>query len=232
LEQLFTTLSRAVEGSALIALSASLVWGILSVILSPCHLSSIPLIVGFISGQGKMTTRQAFGIASLFALGILVTIGLIGVITASAGRMMGDVGKFGNYIVAGVFFLVGLHLLGIIPMPFTAPDPTKVKRRGLLAAFVLGLIFGVALGPCTFAYMAPLLAVAFKLAATSLVYGALLLLVYGIGHCSVIVLAGTSTELVQRYLNWNEGSKGASILKTICGILVLCGGVYLIYAVN
>ena len=228
---MFTSLSHAVEGSALIALSASLVWGILSIILSPCHLSSIPLIVGFISGQGKMTARQAFGVAAVFAAGILVTIGLIGVITASAGRMMGDIGKSGNYIVAGVFFLVGLHLLGVIPMPFAGPSPTKMRRKGLLAAFILGLIFGVALGPCTFAYMAPLLAVTFKLAATSLAYGALLLLAYGVGHCSVIVLAGTSTELVQRYLNWNEESKGACILKKVCGALVLCGGVYLIYSV-
>jgi len=52
---------------------------------------------------------------------------------------------------------------------------------------------------------------------------------YGLGHCSVIVLAGTSTGLVQKYLNWNEKSKGAVILKRICGLLVLAGGVYLVY---
>ena len=100
----------------------------------------------------------------------------------------------------------------------------------MLAAFILGLVFGIALGPCTFAYMAPMLGVTFKLAATNLLYGILLLLVYGIGHCSVIVLAGTSTELVQRYMNWNEKSKGAIIIKKVCGVLVLLGGVYLIYS--
>ena len=46
---------------------------------------------------------------------------------------------------------------------------------------------------------------------------------------SVIVAAGTSTELVQKYLNWNERSKGAVILKKVCGVLVLLGGVWLIY---
>jgi cytochrome c-type biogenesis protein len=105
-----------------------------------------------------------------------------------------------------------------------------MKRKGMLAAFILGLVFGIALGPCTFAYMAPMLGVTFKLATTNLLYGVLLLLVYGIGHCSVIVLAGTSTELVQQYMNWNERSKGAVILKKVCGVLVLLGGVYLIYA--
>ena len=229
MEQIFTTLTRAVEGTPAVAIGAAFVWGILSIILSPCHLSSIPLIVGFIGDQGRMSARRAFGISSVFAVGILITIGLIGLITASAGRMMGDVGRYGNYLVAAILFLVGLHLLDVIPMPWAGPGQTKMKRKGFLAAFILGLVFGVALGPCTFAYMAPMLAVTFRLAATSLVYGVILLLAYGIGHCGVIVLAGTSTELVEHYLDWNEESRGASILKKACGALVLMGGVYLIY---
>jgi cytochrome c-type biogenesis protein len=230
MEQLFTNLSHAVEGAPLVAVGAAVVWGILSIILSPCHLTSIPLIVGFISGQGRVSTGRASGIATLFALGILVTIGAIGAITAGAGRMMGDVGRWGNYFVAALFFVVGLHLLGVIPMPWSGPGQVNLKRKGLLAAFLLGLIFGIALGPCTFAYMAPMLAVTFKLAATNFSYGALLLLAYGAGHCSVIVLAGTCTELVQRFLNWNEQSKGVMMVKYVCGVLVTLGGVWLVYS--
>jgi cytochrome c-type biogenesis protein len=229
MEKLFTTLTHAVEGTPLIAVSAAFIWGILSILMSPCHLASIPLIVGFIDEQGRVLTRRAFVISTLFAVGILITIGFIGAITAAVGRMMGDVGKFGNYFVAVIFFVVGLHLLGVIPMPWSGSGRVGMKRKGMLAAFILGLLFGIALGPCTFAYMAPMLAVTFKLAATNPYYGALLLVVYGIGHCSVIVIAGTSTGLVQRYMNWNEKSKGALILKKICGILVLLGGIYLIY---
>lgn len=230
MEQLFISLTKAIEGSALIALSASLVWGILSVILSPCHLSSIPLIIGFISEQGKLTTRKAFGLSFLFGLGILTTIGIIGVVTAVMGRMMGDVGKYGNYVVAAIFFIVGLHLIGIIPMPFSGTGNIGLKRKGLLASFILGLVFGIALGPCTFAYMAPVLTLTFKVAATNAVYAVLLLAAYGIGHCSVIIGAGTSAEVVQNYLNWNEKSKGTNILKRICGVMVMLGGIYLIYA--
>lgn len=229
IQSLFTNLSRAIEGDPAIALSAAVVWGILSIVLSPCHLASIPLIVGFIDEQGQITTKRAFQIALLFSLGILVTIGLIGAATAMAGRMLGDVGRFGNYFVAAIFFFVGLHLLGVIPLPFTGPGQVKMKQRGRLAAFILGLVFGVALGPCTFAYMAPMLAVTFKLAAAHMAYGILLLLAYGVGHCAVIVLAGTFTESVQHYLNWNEASKGANILKKICGVLVLLGGLWMIY---
>lgn len=229
IQSLFTNLSRAIEGDPAIALSAAFVWGVLSIVLSPCHLASIPLIVGFIDEQGQISTKRAFQIALLFALGILVTIGLIGGATAMAGRMLGDVGRFGNYFVAAIFFLVGLHLLGVVPLPFTGPGQVKLKQRGRLAAFILGLVFGVALGPCTFAYMAPMLAVTFKLAAARMAYGILLLLAYGVGHCAVIVLAGTFTESVQHYLNWNEASKGAAILKKICGVLVLLGGLWMIY---
>jgi cytochrome c-type biogenesis protein len=229
IERIFISLTQALEGSAAIAIAASFVWGILSILLSPCHLASIPLIVGFIDEQGRISTKRAFGISTLFAVGILITIGVIGAITAAAGRMMGDVGKYGNYFVAIVFFLVGLHLLDVIPMPVSWPGQVGMKRKGILAAFILGLVFGIALGPCTFAFMAPMLGVTFKVAQTNLLYGAVLLLVYGLGHCSVIIFAGTFTEVVQRYMNWNERSRGAIILRRICGVLVIFGGLYLIY---
>jgi len=230
MEWLFTTLTRAVEGTPFIALGASLLWGILSILLSPCHLASIPLIVGFIDNQGRMSTRRAFVISVVFAVGILITIGAVGAVTAALGYMMGDVGRVGTYVVAGVFGLVGLYLMDIVPLSWGGPGTVGMKRRGVLAAFVLGLVFGIALGPCTFAYMAPMLGVTFRLAATHLMYGILLLLAYGIGHCSVIVFAGTFSEVVQNYLNWNETSKGAVILKKVCGALVLLGGLYVVYA--
>ncbi|MDD5007781.1 MAG: cytochrome c biogenesis protein CcdA [Syntrophorhabdaceae bacterium] len=229
LEKFFIVLTRAVEGSPAIALGASFIWGILSLILSPCHLSSIPLIVGFIDEQGRISTRRAFCITSTFSCGLFVSIAAIGLFTALAGRMMGDVGRYGNYFVAGVFFLMGLHLFDVIPMPWSGPGQIGIKRKGIMAALILGLIFGIALGPCTFAYMAPMLSITFQLASTQLWYGIMLLLAYAVGHCSIIVLAGTFTELVQQYLNWNEKSKGSLIIKKACGTLVILGGFYLIY---
>ncbi len=230
MDELLVTLTRAVEGAPLVAIAASFLWGVLSILLSPCHLASIPLIVGFIDEQGRISTARAFSISASFAVGILITIGVIGAVTATAGRMMGDIGAYGNYFVAIIFFLVGLHLLDVIPMPWSGPGQVGMKRKGLLAAFILGLIFGIALGPCTFAYIAPMLGITFRVASTNLPYGILLLALYGVGHCSIIVLAGTSTEVVQRTLKWNERSKGAVILKKICGILVILGGLYLLYA--
>jgi cytochrome c-type biogenesis protein len=154
MEHLFSSLSRAVEGAPAAALGAAAVWGILSIILSPCHMASLPLIVAFISGQGRVSVARAGAIATLFATGILITIAIIGVVTAAAGRMLGDIGRWSNYLVAGIFFLVGLHLVGVLPMPWSGPGQVNMKRKGLLGALVLGLVFGIALGPCTFAFMA------------------------------------------------------------------------------
>jgi len=137
MQELFTQLTRAVEEAWFIALPASFIWGILSIVLSPCHLASIPLIIGFIDEQGRISTKRAFWISSLFAAGILITIAVIGVITAAAGRMIGDVGKYGNYFVALIFFVVGLHLLGVIPMPWSGPGQIGMKRKGVLAALLL-----------------------------------------------------------------------------------------------
>lgn len=230
IEQLLSSLSQAVNGAPLIALAAAAGWGILSILLSPCHLASIPLIVGFIDGQGQMSIRRAFLISNLFAGGILVSIALIGLLTALAGRMLGDLGPWSNWLVAGVFLLFGLHLWGLIPMPWSGPAQVGMERKGLLAALILGLIFGIALGPCTFAFMGPVIGVAFTEANNSLLYAAALLLAYGLGHCAVIVFAGTFTEKVQHYLNWNERSKGTLWIKRICGLLVMIGGVWLIYS--
>jgi cytochrome c-type biogenesis protein len=76
--------------------------------------------------------------------------------------------------------------------------------------------------------MAPMLAVVFRVAAERIYYAVGLLLAFGIGHCLLIVLAGTLTETVSRYLHWTERSKGALIVKRICGVLVILGGLYLI----
>jgi len=229
---LFESLTHAVAGSAALALVAAFAWGILSILLSPCHLASIPLVVSFINGQPDMTTRRAVGLSTLFATGILITIAVIGVITAMAGRVMGDMGAAGNYLVAGVFLIMGLSLLDVIPLNWAGPGLSGWRQRGPGAALVLGLIFGIALGPCTFAYMAPMLAVTFRVAARDLVYGAALLLAYGLGHCLIISLAGAGAEWVQRTLDWNEQSTGSRVLKTTCGGLIILAGLYLIHTTH
>ena len=228
--KLFTALSHAIEGAPLIAVAASFIWGILSIVLSPCHLTTIPLIIGYLSKQRELSTKKAFLLSTIFAVGILISIAVIGGITAVAGRILGDVGKIGNYVVAMVFLIFGLSLLGILPLNFPGLGPIKSKRKGYFSVLSLGLVFGLALGPCTFAFMAPMLGIIFNLTAKNLLKGLVLLSAFAVGHCAVIIAAGTSTRLVQQITKWDEQSKGITIIRKICGILVLLGGIYLVYS--
>lgn len=230
LETLFTWVTKLLYGNPLVGLFGALIWGILSILLSPCHLASIPLIVGFVSQQETLTTRKAFRISLAFALGILSTIALIGVVTSLLGRMLGDIGRWSNYLVAGIFVLVGLYLLGIIKLDLPGAANAKARGKGAWAGFLLGLLFGLALGPCTFAYMAPILAIVLAKSSTSLIYGVPLLLAYGLGHCSVIVFAGTFTRVIENYLHWNENSKVLGLVKKICGILLIVAAAYMIWS--
>jgi len=232
INDIFTLLSEALYQNFWMALLASFAWGILSILLSPCHLSSIPLLVGYITRQGKVSIGRTFRISLLFAVGILITIAFVGIITASLGRLMGDVGTIGTYIVAGLFFIIGLYLLDIIKLPLDVGSVSPVKQKGLFAALILGLLFGIALGPCTFAFMAPILGVVFTMSSENIIGASLLLFFFGLGHCSVIVGAGTLTNKVQDYLNWSENAAAVSWIKKVCGILVIIGGLYLIYSVS
>lgn len=233
LEALFEVLTAAVAGAPLVALAAAFAWGVLSIVLSPCHLASIPLIVGFLQGgdargQTQLSGQRAAGLSALFAAGILVSIALIGGLTAAAGRMLGDLGPWGNYAVATVFFVFGLHLLDLLPLPEGwRPSPAQ-PRRGAAGALAFGLLFGLALGPCTFGFMAPVLGVTFSVATTSPVFAFGLLAAFGLGHCAVIGLAGVSSHRVQRWLSWQGDHPGARWLRRSCGALVVGGGVYLL----
>ncbi len=231
LESIFETLTTAIDGAPLVALAASFAWGILSIALSPCHLASIPFIVGFLQdGPSVIANRRAAGLSALFALGILVSIAAIGAITAAAGRMLGDLGPWGNYAVAAVFFVFGLHLLDLLALPDNWRAHPNRPRRGPWGALLFGLVFGLALGPCTFGFMAPVLGATFSVAPTAPVYAFALLAAFGLGHCIVIAVAGVSSQWVQRWLAWQGSSPGAKWLRRACGILVLAAGAYLVAA--
>ena len=231
MESLFTTLTEALYGNYSLALLASFAWGVLSILLSPCHLSSIPLIIGFLTSQSEKKTSRGILLAFIFAVAILLTITVIGIITAALGRIMGDVGAYGKYAVAIVFVVVGLYLMDIIRLPDTGVNLRPMQSRSaLLSAFVLGLIFGIALGPCTCAFMAPVLGVVFQLSTTNVIAAGALLLAFGLGHCSVVVVAGGLASRVQTYLDWSNRSNVVLWIKRVAGFLVILGGIYALYS--
>ncbi len=226
---IFDSLYELLYANYGLALIASFTWGILSIVLSPCHLSSIPLVIGFINTQAGVTAKKSFTLSLVFALGIMLTIALIGVITASLGGIIGDTGVVGNYLVAAVFFVVGLYFFDVIDLSRLGLKIGGTKQKGLLAALVLGVLFGVGLGPCTFAFMAPVLGVVFEIGRTNLPNAVILMMVFAVGHCLVIVIAGTLAGKVQQYLDWSGKSRSLKYVRWVCGVLVIFGGLYFIY---
>ena len=227
--ELFTRLSLMLEASVVLALAASLVWGILSVVLSPCHLAGIPLIMGHIVTRSDGTKKKAGIMSLLFGVGILLTLLIIGVVTSLLGRIAGQAGPVVTYIVGGFLIFFGVYLTGLLPFDlFNYSLQPKIMRRGLFSSFLFGLIFGLALGPCTFAFMAPMLAVGFQSARSSFVFALSLFTLFAVGHTAVIVAAGILTESVRSLLKWNEKTGTLGIVKVIFGFIIAAAGIYLI----
>ncbi len=220
---IFVFLSNCVEGSIMIALIGSLMWGIASIVFSPCHLSAIPLIIGYVSNKNQLSPTK---VSILFSLGMLVTVAVIGVITGITGNILGDTGQFGKVFMLVFFIVFGILLLDIIPVPDIKLFNVTGNKKYSGNAFILGLLMGIGLGPCTFAFMAPMLGVVFQTSNNDMLKGILMLLMFAIGHTAVLAFAGISYKLVSKYLNWCSRTGSLAVIRRVCGLLVIAFGIY------
>ena len=215
------------EQSLMLVLAAAFLWGILSIVLSPCHISSIPLVVGYVNRNGLQSHRSAFITSLYFSGGVLISLLVIGAITSAMGMMLGDIGRTGVYLVGGVFILTGLWLLDVFRVPSCRLP--LASGQTALGGILMGFIFGAALGPCTFGFMFPVLAVVFQSAEQNLPVAIAIILSYAIGHSLVIVLAGVGVNQLQSFLNWDSKAQGTLWLKRLCGVLIVLTGVYVTF---
>jgi cytochrome c-type biogenesis protein len=230
LREIFIALTELLYAAPALALAAALAWGVLSIVLSPCHLVSIPLIVGYVEKQSKSAGSSPIALSSVFAAGMIISIALTGLVTGLLGRIIGDIGTAGYIILSLAVVYAGLSIPGWVSLPLSGTDTGKhagrvgVSRWG---GFFLGLIFGAALGPCTFAFMAPVLGLILAISSERLLLAIGLGLAFAVGHGGVVILAGSQTERIERLAGWSGRSRSASIIKCISGVLVVAGGVYL-----
>ncbi len=233
LSELMQTLSSALYASFPIALGASFLWGLMSMVLSPCHMVSVPLVMGYLaSNETRASKRRYLSLALFFALGMTISIAVIGIVTSLLGRLAGDIGSAGNIIISIVLVYVGFSITGLVDLPLLGKGQDKLPSgRGAPGAVIMGLILGAALGPCTFAFMAPVLALMFQLGGESLIKAILLGVFFAVGHGTVVVFAGSFTDKVQKLLDWSESSRTAKTFRVVCGALVILGGLYLLKSV-
>lgn len=214
-------------GLALAALGCFL-WGMISVLLSPCHLASIPLVIAYVGGQEQLIKgRQAVQYAILFSTGLFLTIVLVGVICALLGRMLGDVGPYWSMAVGLILIWVAIDMLGLTKCSIPGALMGRLKIRGALGAFVLGLAYGVLSGSCTFGFIAPILAII--TVQQQVLTGVLFILLFATGHCLPIAVAGSSTATVKRLLANSSFSRASDWFRKGAGALIGGLGLYFIF---
>lgn len=227
MDQLFLTINEWMSQGLLLGGLGCFLWGMVSVLFSPCHLASIPLIVSYVAGQNQVVAgRKAALYAILFTFGLFVTIATIGIICSLLGRMLGDVGPYMSIAVGSVLMLVALDFLGVASFSTSGSLMAKIQIKGLPGAFALGLAYGILSGSCTFGFIAPILAII--TVQNEIFTGVTFIVLFGIGHCIPIALAGSSTALVKRFLDNSFWQQGSAVFRKLAGVCIGALGIYFI----
>jgi cytochrome c-type biogenesis protein len=227
LETFFITINDWMTGTMAFAVLGSFLWGMVSVLFSPCHLASIPLMVAYVAGQEKaVNPRQAVGYSAAFSIGLFITIAAIGVACALLGRMLGDVGNYWQVLVGAILVWVALGMLGVESCSFSGSFLARFTMRGLFGAFVLGLAYGFLSGSCTFGFIAPILALI--TIQGEVATGMIMIVLFAIGHCLPIMVAGSSTALVRKLMESHAWHGAGNWFRKGAGVVIGCLGIYFV----
>jgi len=197
---------------------------------NPCVLAMIPLTMSFVAGQGdsKLGPLRALLYSLVFVVGLSITFTILGVMAALLGTIYGDVSSVWTWLVAAVCLVMGLHLMGALKFTIPMPFSIQPRTRGVLGALLMGLLFGVVSTPCA----APILVVLLTYLAgsgASVPYGAMLLLVYALGHSVLILVAGTSMGLARKLIESRGVTRATDIMRRAAGVVIIGVGVFFVY---
>jgi cytochrome c-type biogenesis protein len=227
LDAFFLTINEWMTGASALAALGCFLWGVVSVLFSPCHLASIPLMVAYVAGQEKaVKPRQAMGYSAAFTTGLFITIALIGIICVLLGRMLGDVGTYWQILVGAVLIWVALGMLGVESCTLSNSLSGRFNMKGLPGAFGLGLSYGILSGSCTFGFIAPILAIITVQGDVAM--GTVFIVLFAVGHCLPILLAGSSTAMVRNLLESRTWQGAGSWFRRGAGVVIGCLGLYFI----
>jgi len=226
MQNLFGDVTQLIQHNPWLAVLAVFVGG-MTTASNPCVLAMIPLLMSVVAGTETTSLKKSLGFSALFVLGLSVTFSILGLISGLMGRMLGDVGAFWKYLVAGVCLIMGLHLLGFFKFNINLPQPMNVRRGGPAGAFFLGLLFGVVSTPCAVPILAVLLA--YVGSQGNVIYGGFLLLIYALGHSALILLAGTSMGAAKKLIESKGLRKTNWALQKIAGVIIILVGAYFLF---
>ncbi len=226
-EQVLLTIYDWMSGGLLVAAAGCLLWGMVSVALSPCHMASIPLIVSYVAGQDKaLRARDAAFYAVAFSVGLFLSIAMVGIACSLLGRMLGEVGPYWTILVGAILIWVALDMMGVSGCSMSGSIVSRIRIKGLPGAFVLGLAYGVLSGSCTFGFIAPILAII--TIQQKIMTGIVYIILFGIGHCIPIAVAGSSTATVRKMLASSSFHEGSQWFRKCAGAAIGLLGLYFV----
>ncbi len=226
METLLNHLSQSLSGNPLLAYLGVFVGGILSS-SSPCVLATIPLVIGYVGGYSGGDRRKAVLYSLTFILGLSITFTILGAIASFIGGLFGVTSRTWYFVVGGISIAIGLQLIGLYEWNLPIPGHLQPKQRGILGAFVLGLIFGIVSSPCATPVL--VLILTFVASKGEVLYGTSLLFVYAIAHCALIFLAGAAAGFAESFIKSKGISNITNFGKKIGGSIVVSVGLYIVY---
>ncbi len=191
--------------------------------LTPCMLSMLPITIGYIGGYEANSRFQAAKQSLWFALGLATTLAALGLLAAIAGRVYGQIGVGLPLVVSALAIVMGLNLLGLLPLKFPSLGATDWITKELpegMRAYLIGLTFGLVASPCSTPVLATLLG--WVSATGDPLLGGGLLLAYTVGYVTPLVLAGTFTASLKKLLELRQWS---SWITPASGALLIGFGV-------
>jgi len=194
--------------------------------ITPCNVSMVPVIIAHVSGS-RAGRKKGFVLSSFFTLGTATTFMLLGLIIASIGGIFGTSQKVIYYFVASVCIIIGLNLLGLIPLNFSygyGLTDRVGNPKGYLGSYMLGMVMGLAGSQCGTPIMLAILSLA--LAKGQWLYGAVLLFIYALGRGVPIVVVGTFTGLIT---HMDAFARWSGVMNKVAGFLLLGVGSYFIW---
>ena len=184
----------------------------------------VPLMVAFVAGQNaKRTVFRSFLLSLVFCIGLTTTFLLLFMTVWAVGSVLQA--SWWVYVASAVCLLMGLHLLGVLSWQIPAPKGIKPSHTGLIGALLLGMLFGLISLPCAGPILAVLVSIVPLKGAS---YGAVLLGAYSLGHCTLIIVGGTSMGLAQRMIDSKGLQRANAWLKRVAGVLVIGVGLLLL----
>ena len=219
-------LSNLITQSVWLAPLIALLAGVLTS-FTPCALSSVPLVIGYVGGTGNTDQRKAFKLSLAFALGMAITFTALGTVAALFGKLIGTSSDWWYLALGVLMVLMALQIWEVYDFIPSTYLMSKNTKKGYAGAFVAGILGGIFSSPCS----TPVLIVLLGLVARSgnVAWGVLLLLLYSIGHSLLVLVAGTSVGFVKKVMASGKYGLFNSAIKIVMGGLILLIAFYMFY---